>query len=136
MKKHCTNCRRICSLGGEYGRECVENNMKHWKKKISKTIKIKPKYTVDPNHSIVSKKSGMAAVTQFWRENYSNGGLCCLCNNDGIITYNPHYPNLPTAFKLPTKFCLCPNGQAMKKDSDKSIEAERKIQDLREHYKI
>ncbi len=45
-------------------------------------------------------------ITEFWFENYVVNGHCGLCENTG---------------KVKDFFCLCPNGQAMKRQSFKAM---------------
>lgn len=62
-----------------------------------------------------------AAVTHYWREYYINYeammgvGLCSLCANSGIIDTTKSATSA-TGHKAGRKnFCICPNGQAMRK---------------------
>ena len=62
------------------------------------------------------------AVTRYWMEYYVNAeachgcGLCSLCGNTGIIDTTKSATS-PTGDEKPGRknFCICPNGQVMRK---------------------
>lgn len=58
-------------------------------------------------------------LTEFWlREYLSDGGLCCLCGNHGIIDTTGRVSS-PAGVECGRKVhCICPNGRALKARDD------------------
>lgn len=60
---------------------------------------------------IVSK-----AVSQYWMTYYlSERGVCSLCGNRGRVTTLIDDPPFGLTQSKTTHYCICPNGQAMRK---------------------
>jgi len=60
----------------------------------------------------------MKAITDYWHKYYVNKGLCSLCGNHGIIdTIGIRTPAGVLVGRI--NFCICPNGQAMRKNKKK-----------------
>jgi len=55
------------------------------------------------------------AVTNYWHEFYVVEGLCSLCGNSGIVD-TTNMPATPKGLNVGRQnFCICPNGQAIRK---------------------
>jgi hypothetical protein len=67
----------------------------------------------------------MKAITEYWGEHYINDIHCSLCGNSGIIdttgvtTIDNRIAQGARVMVGRKNFCICPNGQAMRKKSDK-----------------
>jgi len=59
------------------------------------------------------------AVSRYWQEFYIVNGHCSLCGNCGLIDKS----GTSTLNKIPVgrmNYCICPNGQAMRKEAIKN----------------
>ena len=62
-------------------------------------------------------------VTNYWYQFYVKDGFCSLCGNHGVIdTRNVRTPVGHTVGRL--NYCICPNGQAMRKGNPHSLPVE------------
>ena len=73
------------------------------------------------------KKQGpkCKAVTRYWTEFYGDTktgfGLCTLCGNTGIIDTTGSAVSTRFGNVGRKNFCICPNGQALRKDSMRKV---------------
>jgi len=56
-------------------------------------------------------------VADFWLKHYLHEGLCSLCGNSGSFVKNGFSNKEGTFFPKRTHFCICPNGQILRKTS-------------------
>lgn len=64
----------------------------------------------------ISKKQ----LADFWYDNFMVNGLCCLCGNYGVVDTRGHVTS-PAGVAAGAKvFCLCPNGRAMLRASQRA----------------
>ena len=68
-------------------------------------------------------------VTDYWLAFYANCH-CTLCGNSGIVDTR----GVKTAAKVETgrlNWCICPNGQALRQQSDSKLPSEKELDHFR-----
>jgi hypothetical protein len=63
----------------------------------------------------MTKPTTDEVLDRYWLEDFSIGGLCCLCGNSGIVDTRGKVPGPMGRDAGARVFCFCPNGRAAKR---------------------
>ena len=72
------------------------------------------------------------AITTYWLKHYVSTGpvaLCVLCGNSGLIDTVGRANSAAGVHVGRVSFCICPNGQAMRKSGEALTPAQQDAQD-------